>query len=241
MIKLEKINKSFNNEIILKDISLEIDSSEIFGIVGLSGTGKSTLLKIMNGFLSPDTGLIYVDNILLSKDNKLDIVKKTATIFQEYNLLNNLNVIKNILLPLKVRGKINEDDILKARNLLEFINMSDFENSNIQTLSGGQKQRVAIARALITDPKIIFCDEPTSALDKENTNTILELLKNINNTFKTTIIIVSHDINVIKAITNKTAIITNGALEEIVTVKNKAINSLSYKEELLNDWCNYYL
>ncbi|WP_162151114.1 ATP-binding cassette domain-containing protein [Haploplasma modicum] len=235
MIKLEKINKSFNNEIILKDISLEIDSSEIFGIVGLSGTGKSTLLKIMNGFLSPDTGLIYVDNILLSKDNKLDIVKKTATIFQEYNLLNNLNVIKNILLPLKVRGKINEDDILKARKLLEFINMSDFENSNIQTLSGGQKQRVAIARALITDPKIIFCDEPTSALDKENTNTILELLKNINNTFKTTIIIVSHDINVIKAITNKTAIITNGALEEIVTVKNKAINSLSYKEELLND------
>lgn len=235
MIKLEKINKSFNNEIILKDISLEIDSSEIFGIVGLSGTGKSTLLKIMNGFLSPDTGIIYVDNILLSKDNKLDIVKKTATIFQEYNLLNNLNVIKNILLPLKVRGKINEDDILKARKLLEFINMSDFENSNIQTLSGGQKQRVAIARALITDPKIIFCDEPTSALDKENTNTILELLKNINNTFKTTIIIVSHDINVIKAITNKTAIITNGALEEIVTVKNKAINSLSYKEELLND------
>ncbi|MCR1809206.1 ATP-binding cassette domain-containing protein [Haploplasma modicum] len=235
MIKLEKINKSFNNEIILKDISLEIDSSEIFGIVGLSGTGKSTLLKIMNGFLSPDTGLIYIDNILLSKDNKLDIVKKTATIFQEYNLLNNLNVIKNILLPLKVRGKINEDDILKARNLLEFINMSDFENSNIQTLSGGQKQRVAIARALITDPKIIFCDEPTSALDKENTNTILELLKNINNTFKTTIIIVSHDINIIKAITNKTAIITNGALEEIVTVKNKAINSLSYKEELLND------
>lgn len=235
MIKLEKINKSFNNEIILKDISLEIDSSEIFGIVGLSGTGKSTLLKIMNGFLSPDTGLIYVDNILLSKDNKLDIVKKTATIFQEYNLLNNLNVIKNILLPLKVRGKINEDDILKARKLLEFINMSDFENSNIQTLSGGQKQRVAIARALITDPKIIFCDEPTSALDMENTNTILELLKNINNTFKTTIIIVSHDINIIKAITNKTAIITNGALEEIVTVKNKAINSLSYKEELLND------
>ena len=156
-------------------------------------------------------------------------------IFQNYNLLNNINVLQNVLLPIKLRKKITEKDLNKALNLLSFVGMIDKKANYIKTLSGGEKQRVAIARALITDPKIIFCDEPTSALDRKNSNLILKLLKEIKEKYHTTIVVVSHDIEVIKAISNKVAIIEDGNLIDIININPKKLLDISYKAELLND------
>ncbi len=235
MIKLENINKTIDDNIILNNISLNINKGDIFGIVGYSGAGKSTLLKIMSGYLTPDSGYLLLNNQPVSNLNKKEMVRDTSMIFQGYNLLNNINVLKNVLLPIKLRRKINKEDIDKALELLSFVKMIDKKDDYIRFLSGGEKQRVAIARALITDPKIIFCDEPTSALDRNNSQIILTLLKEIKENFDTTIVVVSHDIDVIKSIANKAAIIENGKLIDVVKINSKALTGLSYKEALVDD------
>lgn len=235
MIKLENINKKLDNNNILNNISLNINKGDVFGIVGYSGAGKSTLLKIISGFLKPDSGNLYIDNILVKDDNNESIVKNTSMIFQNYNLLNNINVLDNVLLPMKIRNKVTELDINKALDLLSFVGMLDKKDNYIKTLSGGEKQRVAIARALITDPKIILCDEPTSALDRKNSNIILKLLKEINQKYHTTIVLVSHDIDIIKTISNKVLIIDEGNIIDILEITPKNILDISYKKELLND------
>ena len=156
-------------------------------------------------------------------------------IFQGFNLLGNLNVIDNVLLPTRLRKSHRKESIKKAKELLSFVGLSDFEQSSVRTLSGGQKQRVAIARTLITNPQIILCDEPTSALDDKMSYEVLKLLKEINEKFETTIVLVSHDISVIKALCNRVAIIENGRVSELVTLNAKNITPVSYKEALLRD------
>lgn len=239
MIRLENVSKKFmingKENIVIKDINLSIDKKEIFGLVGETGSGKSTILRLMNGFIEPDEGNIYLMGKKLDRKTRHELVKDTSMIFQDFNLLSNLNVIDNVLLPTKLRRGNKKENINKAKELLSFVGLEDFYQSSIRTLSGGQKQRVAIARTLITNPKIIFCDEPTSALDDKMSYEILKLLKDINEKFGTTIVLVSHDISVIKALCNRVAILENGRIVDIVSLTTKEIKPVSYKEALLSD------
>ncbi|NLK43122.1 MAG: ATP-binding cassette domain-containing protein [Tissierellia bacterium] len=239
MIRLENVSKKFEingkENTVIKDINLSIYKREIFGLVGETGSGKSTILRLMNGFIKPDDGNIYLMGEKLNRKTRHQLVKDTSMIFQGFNLLSNLNVIDNVLLPTKIRKGSKKENINRAKELLSFVGLEDFHQSTIRTLSGGQKQRVAIARTLITNPKIIFCDEPTSALDDKMSFEILRLLKDINEKFGTTIVIVSHDISVIKALCNRVAIIENGRIEDIISLKTKEIKPVSYKEALLGD------
>lgn len=239
MIRFENVTKKFfingKESRVINDINLSIHKKEIYGLVGETGSGKSTILRLMNGFIEADYGDIYLMGKKLDKTTKHDLVKNTSMIFQGFNLLGNLNVIDNVLLPTKLRKENKKDSIKKARELLSFVGISNFEQSYIRNLSGGEKQRVAIARTLMTNPKLIFCDEPTSALDEKMSYEVLKLLKDINEEFETTIVIVSHDISVIKALCNRVAIVDNGEISDIVSLKTKKIMPVSYKEALLHD------
>ena len=239
MIRFENVSKEFiingKQSKIVDDINISIDEKEIYGIVGETGSGKSTILRLMNGFIEPDKGSIYLMNERLDHLSKHNLVKETSMIFQSFNLLGNLNVLENVLLPTKLRNGNKIDNLNKAKELLSFVGLSDFEQSYIRTLSGGQKQRVAIARTLMTNPKLIFCDEPTSALDEKMSYDVLKLLKEINKEFGTTIVVVSHDIAVIKALCNRVAIIEDGAITDVLSLETQELKPLSYKEALLND------
>lgn len=239
MIKLENISKNFlingKKERVIIDINININKKDIFGLVGETGSGKSTILRMINGFIEPDNGKIYLMDRELNKESKHELVRDTSMIFQDFNLLGNLNVLDNILLPTKFRKGNKKDHITRAREILEFVGLSDFEQSYTRTLSGGQKQRVAIARTLMTSPKIILCDEPTSALDDKMSYEVLKLLKEINEKFETTIVIVSHDISVIKALCSRVAIIEGGKVVEVLSLSPKEINPISYKEALISD------
>lgn len=239
MIRFENVTKQFiingKESKVINNINLSIDKQEIYGLVGETGSGKSTILRLMNGFIEPDYGEIYLMGKKLDKSTKHDLVKDTSMIFQGFNLLGNLNVLDNVLLPTSLRKGSKRDNIKKARELLHFVDISNFEQSYIRNLSGGQKQRVAIARTLMTNPKLIFCDEPTSALDEKMSYEVLKLLKQINQEFEATIVLVSHDISVIKAICNRVAIIESGGISDIVSLKTKKLAPVSYKEALLGD------
>lgn len=239
MIRLEKVTKSFlingKPSLVLKDIDLSIGKKEIYGLVGETGSGKSTLLRLMNGFITPDKGSIYLMGQKLSPATRQELVKDTSMIFQGFNLLGNLNVIDNVLLPTRLRHGNKRDNLKKARELLSFVGLSEFESAYTRNLSGGQKQRVAIARTLITQPKLIFCDEPTSALDEKMSYEILKLLKMINEEFETTIVLVSHDISVIKALCNRVSIIEKGSILDTVSLTTEKLRPVSYKEALGHD------
>ena len=243
MIRFENVSKNFfiNDEEtrVIKSINLLVEKKEIFGLVGGTGSGKSTILRMMNGFIEPDDGNIYLMGEKLDRTTRHDLVKDTSMIFQGFNLLGNLNVLDNVLLPSKLRKGNKKDNILRAKELLNFVGLSQFEKSYIRTLSGGQKQRVAIARTLMTKPKLILCDEPTSALDEKMSYEILKLLNDINKEFGTTIVLVSHDISVIKALCNHVAILEDGELAEELSLKTRKLKPVSYKEALLSDWKVY--
>lgn len=239
MIRLENVTKGFsvNGKIskVIDGISLSIYKKEIYGLVGETGSGKSTILRLMNGFIEPDDGEIYLMDRRLDKKTKHDLVKDTSMIFQGFNLLGNLNVLDNVLLPTKLRKGNKQENSRRARELLSFVGLSKFEQAYIKTLSGGQKQRVAIARTLMTNPKLIFCDEPTSALDEKMSYEVLKILKDINEEFETTMVVVSHDISVIKALCSRVAIIENGRISDVLSLKTKKLAPVSYKEALLCD------
>ena len=239
MIRFEKVSKSFDingtDTVIIDDIDLSIDKQDIFGLVGETGSGKSTILRMMTGFIEPERGEIYLMGRKLDHESRHELVKDTSMIFQSFNLLSNLNVIENILLPTKLRKGNSKENIKRAKELLSFVGLADFERATTRSLSGGQKQRVAIARTLMTKPKLIFCDEPTSALDEKMSYEILKLLKAINEQFETTIVLVSHDISVVKALCNRVAIIEDGKISDVLTLTPKKIRPVSYKEAFLND------
>jgi len=239
MIRFENVSKIFNingkESSVIHDISLNIKKKEIFGLVGETGSGKSTILRLMNGFIEPEKGEIFLMDKKLNKNTRHELVKDTSMIFQDFNLLGNLNVMDNVLLPTKLRNGNKKENNQKAKELLNFVGLADFQQSYIRTLSGGQKQRVAIARTLMTSPKIILCDEPTSALDDKMSYEVLKLLKDINDKFETTIVIVSHDISVIKTLCSRVAVIEEGRLLEVFSLKPKKIKPISYKEALISD------
>ena len=239
MITLKHVSKYYeiNNKdvTILNDINLSIAETEIFGIVGETGSGKSTLLRLMNGYIEADSGEIELFHQKLDQQSKRSLVKDTSMIFQSFNLLHNLTILENVLLPVKLRRGDKQAAIQKARELLAFVGLAEYENAYIKSLSGGGKQRVAIARTLMTNPKVIFCDEPTSALDEKMSYEILKLLKSINEQFGTTIVMVSHDIAVIKALCHRVAIVEDGQIADIVSLTPQGLQPVSYREALIHD------
>ena len=215
MIKLMGVKKSFGNVQVLKDISIEINEGEIYGLIGHSGAGKSTLLRCINGLESYDDGLVNVMGNEVKSLNKNELRafrKDLGMIFQNFNLLNRKTVYKNIALPLEVWGYDKSFINKRVNELLEVVGLSEKAKSKPSELSGGQKQRVAIARALALEPKILLCDEATSALDPKTTKDILALLEDINKKLGITIVIVTHQMEVVKQICQKVALLQGGVL-----------------------------
>lgn len=201
----------------LKGINLSIEKGDIFGIIGMSGAGKSTLVRSINFLEKPTDGQVFIDGVDLATLTEKELRKKRSEIgmiFQSFNLLEQKSVIDNVCFPLEIAGVGKKEARIRARKLLETVNISEKEKSYPSQLSGGQKQRVAIARALATDPKILLCDEATSALDPQTTESILSLLKEINEKLNITIVIITHQMSVVTQICKKVAIIDNGELVE---------------------------
>ena len=201
----------------LDDITLSIEKGDIFGIIGMSGAGKSTLVRSVNFLEKPTFGSVYIDDTDLSTLSERELRKKRreiGMIFQNFNLLEQKNVLDNICFPLEISGVKKKDARVRAKELLKTVNLEDKEKAYPSQLSGGQKQRVAIARALATNPSILLCDEATSALDPQTTDSILKLLKEINETLGITIVIITHQMSVVTQVCKHVAIIDNGQLAE---------------------------
>lgn len=216
MIKIDNIRKRFGENEVLKGISVEIREGEIYGLIGHSGAGKSTLLRCINGLETYDEGSVNIMGQDVSKLNKSELRefrKKLGMIFQSFNLLERKNVYQNIALPLEVWGVSKEEIDKKVNELVELVGLKDKLKSKPRELSGGQKQRVAIARALALEPKVLLCDEATSALDPKITKDILGLLSKINKELGITIIVVTHQMEVVKEICEKVALIEGGELK----------------------------
>ena len=201
----------------LSDVSLSIEKGDIFGIIGMSGAGKSTLVRTVNFLEKPTQGSILIDGIDLSTLSEKELRRKRreiGMIFQNFNLLEQKNVLDNICFPLEISGVKRKEARVRAKELLKTVNLEDKEKAFPSQLSGGQKQRVAIARALATNPSILLCDEATSALDPQTTDSILKLLKEINETLGITIVIITHQMSVVTQVCKHVAIIDNGKLAE---------------------------
>ena len=195
-----------------------IETGEVFGIAGSSGAGKSTLLRTINLLQEISSGEIFVDgeNVTHYQRTQLRVLRRNiGMIFQHFNLARNLTVYQNIAFVLKAAGKSKSETDTRVNELLDLVNLTDKSNSYPANLSGGEKQRVAIARALANDAKILLCDEPTSALDLETTSSILSLLKDLNKKFGITIVIITHELDVIKSICTRCAVMNKGFVVEI--------------------------
>lgn len=217
MINLVNVRKSFGELEVLKDINLQIHEKEIYGIIGQSGAGKSTLLRCINGLETYDSGTITVGGTAVDVNDKKQLRqlrKDMGMIFQNFNLLSRLDVYDNVALPLHFwnENPNTEENKKKIEHLIELVGLKDKMHERPENLSGGQKQRVAIARALVNDPKILLCDEATSALDPRITHGILELLKQINEELGITIVVVTHQMEVVKQICQRVAFLKHGVV-----------------------------
>lgn len=215
MIQIENVRKSFGGLQVLKDISLTIEDHEIYGIIGQSGAGKSTLLRCINGLETYDSGKITVDGGEVSNRDKKalrDLQKRMGMIFQGFNLLERLDVYDNVALPMKFWGlnTRSPESKKKIQELISLVGLEEKLHAKPRELSGGQKQRVAIARALVLDPQFLLCDEATSALDPEITKGILSLLQKINRELGITVIVVTHQMEVVKQICGRVAFLSDG-------------------------------
>ena len=234
MIRLENVCKTFTTKdtvVTAADhINLSIEKGEIFGIIGFSGAGKSTLVRCMNLLEVPDEGAVYFDGHDLMKASEKELRayrKKIGMIFQQFNLLEQRTVIDNVCYPLELEGLSKKDARVKAREFLKIVDLAEKEKSYPSQLSGGQKQRVAIARALATNPEVLLCDEATSALDPITTNGVLSLLQKINREYGVTIIVITHEMKVVEQICDRVAIMNQGVVEEVGSVKEIFLNPKS--------------
>ena len=220
-ILIQDVSKTFETKDgsvqALKHVSLSIETGDIYGIIGMSGAGKSTLVRCMNFLEVPSEGKVLIDGKSLSEFSPKELRKereKIGMIFQHFNLLMQKNVLENVCFPLYIQGKKKAEARAKALELLEIVGLADRAKAYPAQLSGGQKQRVAIARALASDPQILLCDEATSALDPQTTSSILELLQDINQTFGITIVIITHQMSVVREICTHVAIMKDGEVKE---------------------------
>ena len=221
MILLKNLNKTYNTKAgeveALKDVTLNIKKGEIYGIIGFSGAGKSTLVRCINFLEKPTNGEVIVDGKdlgTLSNKELREERKKIGMIFQHFNLMRSRTVFENIAYPLKGKGYSKEEINKKVNDLLKLVELEDKAKVYPSELSGGQKQRVGIARALANDPKVLLCDEATSALDPQTTKSILRLLKEVNKKFGITIVIITHEMQVVKEICTRAAVMENGRVVE---------------------------
>lgn len=220
-IVIEKVRKSFDTKDgvveALKDVNLNIDSGDIYGIIGMSGAGKSTLVRCMNFLEIPTEGQVLIDGKALGDLTEKELRKQReeiGMIFQHFNLLMQKSVLENVCFPLFIQGKSKAEAKKKAYELLDIVGLKDRAKAYPSQLSGGQKQRVAIARALASDPQILLCDEATSALDPQTTSSILALLQDINKRFGITIVVITHQMAVVREICNRVAIMKDGQVVE---------------------------
>ena len=244
MIRIKNLSKTFDkscNVDALKNVNLSIEAGDVCGVIGMSGAGKSTLLRCIAMLETPSSGSIEIDGrdiFSLKGKELLDLKKSLGVVFQGYNLLMQCSIRQNIAFPLELI-KMPKDQIAKrVDELLCLVGLSDKAEEYPSQLSGGQRQRVAIARALASNPKVLLCDEPTSALDPLTTRSILKLLREVNHTLGVTIVIITHEIGVVRSICNKVAVIDAGEIAESGLTKEvfAAPQSQAAKQLLDNDF-----
>lgn len=250
LIRLEAVSKRFtlpNGHIFdaVKGVSLDIPAGQIFGLIGKSGAGKSTLMRLINLLERPDSGRVLVDGKDLTALSKRDLRvtrQNIGMIFQQFNLLQNATVFDNVAFPLELHGHRSKADIAKrVKECLAIVGLEEKAHSYPAQLSGGQKQRVAIARALAPSPKVMLCDEPTSALDTETTRSVLQTLREINQKLGVTIVIVTHELSVVRALCDRVAVVEAGKITEQLdiddhsTVRKSALGQELLQEQLRDE------
>lgn len=258
MIELKNVSKVFSDgtqEIVaVDDVSLHIDEGEIFGIIGYSGAGKSTLVRTLNGLEQPTSGSITVAGKELSRLSGKQLRQsrqKIGMIFQHFNILWSRTVVENIMFPLEIAGVPKKERLERAQELVRLVGLDGREGAYPSELSGGQKQRVGIARALANDPDVLLCDEATSALDPKTTDDVLELLLDINRRLDLTIVIITHEMEVIRKICDRVAVMQGGRVVEtgkttdiFQNPKEKIIREFIQQDEdidqLLSDFREYF-
>ncbi|MGI6782485.1 MAG: amino acid ABC transporter ATP-binding protein [Acholeplasmataceae bacterium] len=234
IIRVENLCKSFGDNQVLNDVSLDVHQGEVMSIIGPSGGGKTTLLRCLNLLNEPDSGNVYFEgeNLIDPKTDLNKLRMKMGMVFQNFNLFNQKTVLQNLILaPIKLLKMSRQEATNKAIKLLQEVNMQDFINTRVEVLSGGQKQRVAIARALMMDPEIMLFDEPTSALDPEMTHEVLQVMTNLAKKGMT-MVIVSHELSFVLKISNRIVFIADGKIEEINSPKEIVKHPKSEKTKL---------
>ncbi|GBF74658.1 hypothetical protein PA598K_03016 [Paenibacillus sp. 598K] len=247
MISLRNICKSFDTPsgplAAVNNVSLEVQKGDIYGIIGFSGAGKSTLLRTVNLLERPDSGTVLVDGQPLAELGKRQLRKARQSIgmiFQHFHLLDNLTVFDNVAFPLKVAGVPKSERRARVEECLGIMDIADKINSYPSKLSGGQKQRVAIARSIANRPGVLLCDEPTSSVDPQTTGDILKYLAQINRQLGITIIIVTHEMDVVRAICNKVAVMEHGVIVEDFAMNNRSYVPKSKIASFLFKRDNFY-
>lgn len=238
MIIISNLNKYYENIKVLSDVNIHIEKGEIFGIIGHSGAGKSTLLRCINRLEDYEDGSILVEEKEVKdlSENELRFLRKDlGMIFQHFSLLERKTVFENVALPLECFKYSKAEIEKRVMNLLELVGLADKRDAKPRNLSGGQKQRVAIARALALEPKVLLCDEATSALDPNTTKSILALLQDINEKLNITIILVTHQMEVVKQICTKVAVMEGGKVLEIEDTEDLFLNNTEGLKALIGD------
>ncbi len=234
MITVKDVSKTFNTPTgkveVLKDIHFKIEKGDIFGVIGFSGAGKSTLIRCLNGLEKPDSGNILIGENEITKLNRKELRsarKKIGMIFQQFNLFDSRTVYENIAFPLEISGYRKDKIKNRVEEILELVELSEKRDSYPLQLSGGQKQRVGIARALANETDVLLSDEATSALDPQTTFSILELLKNINQKLNLTIVIITHELDVLRYCTNNMVVLEDGHIVEKGNTESLFLNPKS--------------
>ena len=244
MITLDNVSKKYQTRdkgwfTAVEPTSLHINQGEIFGLMGYSGAGKSTLLRLINLLERPDTGKVLIDNqdlTAMSEAQLRQARQNIGMVFQQFNLLSNRTVAENVAFPLEIAGWDAAKIAQRVQECLEIVDLTARAQHYPAQLSGGQKQRVGIARALAPNPKVILADEPTSALDPITTRSVLGCLQDINTRFQVTIVIVTHEMSVIRKLCHRTALLHSGKLLEVADVRDGVILAQSeIGRELLRD------
>jgi D-methionine transport system ATP-binding protein len=238
LIEIKNLEKQYDSQEVIKDVSFRIEKGEIFGIVGRSGVGKSTLLRCINALEPFNRGDIIVDGISigsLDSEGVRRLRKKVSMIFQNFNLLNQKTALENVALPMEIWGYDKKTIQSRAKELLNLVGLSDKYKSKPRSLSGGEKQRVAIARALALDPEFLLCDEATSALDPNTTKEILALLKKINRELGLTLVVVTHQMEVVKDICQRVAVMEGGKVSALGKVEDLFLNPAKSLKKLIGE------
>ena len=238
-IKLEALNRTYGDVKAVQNVSLTIPSNTVFGIIGKSGAGKSSLVRLVSLLEKPDSGEVFYDDKRVDNLSKKDLIlqrRRIGMIFQNFNLFSSRTAVKNVAYPLEICG--TPKSVIKERvsELLDLVGLGDRADAPISTLSGGQKQRIAIARALANKPDILFCDEATSALDPQTTRSILELIREIQKKMNLTVVMITHQMEVVRDACDQVAVLDNGAVVEQGLVSDIFTNP---KSEVTKDFISH--